>query len=119
MSFSILLFASIVFYGLLANTRRADARARTLLTANSYARQLMEAQQVKTFSDLKVGTTTASKTISTDRAVGAASATNKGSMLLTSQVIIADGPGTGVRSIVVLVTWTGGGRIQLETYVTQ
>lgn len=120
-SFSIFLLAAVAFYGLLANTRRADLKARQVLTANGYARQLMEGQRLKGYSNLKLGTTTGNRTVATERNDGVVtkkSKTVKGAMLMTSTVTVSEGPGTGVRSIVVLVSWKGG-KVQLQTYVTQ
>lgn len=120
-SFALCLIASIAFYGLMANTRRADAKARHLIEANSYARQLMESQRLKGYGNLKAGTTTASKTFSAQTAstVGKKSlSTTTSTAKMTSKVTVYEGPGAGVRSILVTVSWQDG-RVQLESYVTQ
>lgn len=120
-SFALCLLASIAFYGLMANTRRADAKARHLIEANSYARQLMESHRQKGYSNLKPGTAKSSKTMTT-QTVGnigkkqRTTTTSASTMLGT--VTIYEGPGTGVRSIVVTVAWNDG-KVQLESYVTQ
>lgn len=120
-SFAICLIASIAFFGLMANTRRADAKARHVLEANAYARQLMESQRLKAYADLKVGSTTASKVMTSEtvstRGSNQVTSTSSGT-LMTGDVTVYEGPGTGVRSIVVTVTWNDG-KVQLECYVTQ
>lgn len=120
-SFSIFLLAAVIFYGLLANTRRADLQARQLLTANAYARQLMEAQRLKGYPNLKIGSTQTTRTIASERADGARtsnSSTVGGAFALTSTITVTDGPGPDVRSVLVEVAWRGG-KVQLQTYVTQ
>ena len=111
-SFFIFLIASIAFYGLMANTRRADMKARQVLAANAYARQLMEGQRIKGYSSLKLGTTKSSKQFLSDRD-GVAGATR-----VDTVVTVYEGPGSGVKSIVVTVSGNQG-KISLESYVTQ
>ena len=121
MSFAICLIASIAFFGLMANTRRADAKARHVLQANAYARQLMESQRLKAYADLKVGSSSASKVLTSEtvstRGTTKTTSTSSGTTM-TGEVTVYEGPGTGVRSIVATVTWVGG-KVQLESYVTQ
>lgn len=111
-SFAIFLIASLAFYGLMANTRRADAKAREVLATNAYARQLIESQRVKGYASLKTGTSTGSK----DLALGRDRV--KGSLRMTTTITISEGPGTGVRTISVQVR-SNQSSVTLETYVTQ
>ncbi len=117
-SFSLFLLASIAFYGMMANTRRADAKARHVLEANAYARQLMESQRIKGYSNLKAGTTRGSKSFSV-QALGLKGKTKtSGATNMATSITIYEGPGAGVRSILVVVSWNDG-TVQLESYVTK
>lgn len=111
-SFSILLLASVMFYGLMASTHRAEAQAHKVMAANAYARQLMEGQRLKGFSSLTAGTTNSRRDLASDR--GGRSRTTP----LIAKTTVYEGPGAGVRSIVVEVSWPEG-RVQLESYVTE
>ena len=110
-SFAIFLIASLAFYGMLANTRRADAKARHVLAANAYARQLMETQRSRGYASLALGTTRGSKQLTVERD-GV-----KGSLNMASSVTISIGPGVGVKTILVQVTSTLSS-VTLESYVT-
>lgn len=112
MSFSLFLIASLAFYGLMANTRRAEAKARQVLLANAYARQLMEAQHVKGYSTLKLGTTKSQMAFSSQQ--GGVS----GQTVMDTEVTVSEGPASGLRSVVVTVAWHQG-RVSLESYVSQ
>lgn len=110
-SFAIFLLASVSFYGLLANSRRAEAKAAETVAATAYARQLMESTRVRGYASLKVGTESASSSFATDRK-GVT-----GQTVLKSLVTVYDGPGSGVKSILVRVAWNRG-EVSLESYVT-
>lgn len=110
-SFAIFLLASVSFYGLLANSRRAEAKAAETVAATAYARQLMESTRVKGYETLKVGTESSTSTSATSRQ-GVA-----GQTVLKSTVTVYDGPGSGVKSVLVRVAWNRG-EVSLESYVT-
>lgn len=111
-SFAILLLASVVFYGLMATTRNAEAKAHQVMAANALARQTMESYRLKSYSSLKVGSLTSNHEVKGHR--GGA----EGITRLTNTATVYDGPGIGVKSIVVEVSWHQG-RVQLESYVTE
>lgn len=110
--FAIFLVASLVFYGLVATTHRSDAKARQILAANHYARQLLESAQAQGYSSLKVGTTTGQRDVSQ---IGRDTA---GLTRLRSEVRVSDGPGLGVKTVLVTITWAGG-RLTMESYVVE
>lgn len=110
-SFALFLLASLSFYGLLANSRRAEANARQTTAATAYARQLLESASLTGYSSLKVGSVKGSRTWATSRG-GVA-----GQTVFTSTVTVYDGPGSEVKSVLVTVSWAQG-KISMETYVT-
>ncbi len=111
-SFAIFLLASIFFYGLLANSRRAEAKAAETVVATTYARELMESARVKGYGTLKVGSESGSRSFATNRQ-GVI-----GQTVLKSVVTVYDGPGSGVKSIVVNVAWSRG-EVSIESYITE
>jgi Tfp pilus assembly protein PilV len=124
-AFALFLIASVALFGLMANTRRAESKARQSLAANAYARQLMEGCRLKGYSGLTVGTTKGTKSFSTYEVDSAlvkgkkvSTSTLEGATKMSYTVTVYEGPGTGVRSIVVNVTWYQG-FVTLESYVTQ
>ncbi len=110
-SFAIFLLASVSFYGLLANSRRAEAKASQTVAATAYARQLMESARLKGYSSLKVGTESGSRSVTTSRR-GVL-----GKYVLKSLVTVYDGPDSGAKSVLVRVSWHQG-EVSLESYVT-
>lgn len=124
-AFALFLLASVALFGLMANARRAETKARQSLTANSYARQLMESSRIKGYAGLKAGVTKGSKNFSTYDSVtrkvkGKSTTTSQldSTTRMSSTVTVYEGPGAGVRSIVVEVKWHQG-FVKLESYVTQ
>jgi type II secretory pathway pseudopilin PulG len=111
-AFALFLMASVAFFGLLAHSRQAETKARQTLAANALARQLMEASRLKGYSGLAVGTSKGSHDVSGDRD-GISTRTR-----MSYTVTVYDGPGSGVKSVVVKVGWNQGWET-LESYVTQ
>ena len=110
-SFTLFMLTSIFFYGLLANSRAAQAKAEQTIEATAYARDLMEGARLKGYSSLSLGSQTGSRKLATSRR-GVT-----GQTVLTSQTTVANGPVSDSKSILVTVSWNQG-RVSMETYVT-
>jgi type II secretory pathway pseudopilin PulG len=111
-SFAIFMVAALAFYGVMAHTRRADAKAREVLAANAYARQLMESQRIRGYSSLALGSSQVSKKLEVQR--GGV----RGELPLNGTITISNGPGSGVKTILVQVG-SGQSSVTLESYVTE
>lgn len=110
-AFTLFLMTSIFFYGLLANSRAAQAKAEQTFEATAYARELMEGARQKGYSSLALGSQSGSRTLATSRR-GVS-----GQTVLNSLTTVSSGPVSDSKSILVTVSWNQG-RISMETYVT-
>jgi hypothetical protein len=111
-SFALFLLVTLFFYGMMANSRRAETKARETHLATAYARELLEQRIRRGFAALTIGTETGSSDLATTRA-GV-----KGVSQLRHRVVTRAGPNANSRSVLVTVLWHDGS-VEMEGYVAK
>lgn len=109
-AFALFLVAAISFYGLIANVHKAEAKARQTVAATAYAREILEINRAQGFKELKLGKQMGEVSLSALRG------DNRSKMDMDYLVEVTNGPESGIKSILVRVSWYDG-RVVLEGYV--
>lgn len=111
-SFMLFFVFSLTAYGLLANSRRGEAKARQNLIATAFAREKMEELRAQSFEALPYGSTKGTETLSGRRED--VSLERK----LTYVTEVNKGPLSSLKHIVVTVYWEKN-QLSLESYLGQ
>lgn len=107
----IFLIAAFGFFGLMANSHKAEVKARQTLAATSLARELLETSRSRGYAALKVGTEQGSRSVVTSRN------SVPGQSLLEYTLTVTQGSSATYKAVQAVVVWKGG-RIDMESYVT-
>lgn len=101
---------ALTVFGLQAQARRAKGKARATVTANSFARQLIEQARSAPSDELSNGLWREQ-----NRVVRYRAGETEGVVRMVGTVRVSDGPAPNVKSILATVIWNSG-TVTLEAY---
>ncbi len=115
-SFLIFLLAAMVFYSLLATSRRAESKSRETVAAVALAREVLEGAQGLGYDALPLGEEKGELLLASERDGPTRRSGVTGQTRLVYTRVVRQVPGRMVKSVVTTVTWHNG-RVEIEGYV--
>jgi hypothetical protein len=109
-SFGLMFTVALTVFGLQAQAHRARYKARNMIAATSFARQLLEEARDTSYDELSLGESKQERVVEFDRDG------KPGKAQFFAVVEVRPGPLDDTKSVAVNVTWTSG-KVDLETYV--